>query len=236
MWEFVDHVVYINLDKRTDRNARMKQFFKDGQIPDEKVSRFSAIRDTPGILGCMRSHIGALSLAIQNKWKNVLILEDDVAWNHFEKNYKELEQIVNIPNWDVCMLGGLFAETNENRIRSAIYAHAYIVNHHYYTKLLAHFQEGLRLKRSHAGATEVFHNDVYWIKLQINDTWIGVLGSLCIQTVGFSDTHNRSLINGIGDSEGVLFAKRCRQMFQSGVIIGVMPKTFSLFGFKQLPR
>ena len=184
----------------------------------------------------MKSHIGALLLAIQNKWKNVLILEDDVAWNRFETNYKELERLVKIPKWDVCMLGGLFADKDGNRVLSAIYAHAYLVNSHYYSKLLAHFQEGLQLKLSHYGMTDVFHNDVYWIKLQTRDRWLGVFDCLCVQRSGFSDTHNRSLINNIHDPEGVLFAKRCRQMFESGVIVGVVPKTFSLFRVKQLPR
>lgn len=242
MWEFVDHVVYINLDKRTDRNARMKQFFKDGQIPDEKVSRFSAIQDTVGAVGCLKSHIGVLELAIQNKWKNVLILEDDVAWNKFEQNYKILESLVKFPKWDVCMLGGWFAETYGFKVLSAICGHAYLVNAHYYSTILANFQEGLKLKLMYRGCTQIFHNDVYWIKLQLRDHWYGVLENLCVQIENYSDIQRKRerTKTSVPDPEAILFTKECRRMFQTGLITGIVPIkldfTKSLFGFKQLPR
>ncbi|NDB81832.1 MAG: glycosyl hydrolase family 25, partial [Alphaproteobacteria bacterium] len=44
MWEFVDKVIYINLDHRQDRRDIMKLFFEKGQIPEDKIVRFPAIK------------------------------------------------------------------------------------------------------------------------------------------------------------------------------------------------
>jgi glycosyl transferase family 25 len=90
MWEFIDKVIYINLDHREDRRKIMDTFFEKGNIPTEKIVRFSAIRAKKGV-GCLRSHAGALSMAKENGWKNVLILEDDLEWLDFENGYKQLE-------------------------------------------------------------------------------------------------------------------------------------------------
>lgn len=50
MWEFVDKIVYINLDHREDRRTIMNTFFDKGNIPEEKIHRFSAVKDLNGII------------------------------------------------------------------------------------------------------------------------------------------------------------------------------------------
>jgi hypothetical protein len=38
MWDFVDKVIYINLDHRQDRRDIMTKFFENAKIPLEKVN------------------------------------------------------------------------------------------------------------------------------------------------------------------------------------------------------
>ena len=103
-FRFVEHVVYINLDHRTDRleqvTAELAPYF-----PPEKVTRFSAIQLDRGALGCTLSHIAVLELAKAKGWKNVLVLEDDAMWKaeQFEEAYATLDRLASNP-YDAIML------------------------------------------------------------------------------------------------------------------------------------
>ena len=70
----MEHIVYINLEKRSDRREEIENELNDFQLHYE---RFEAIHDNPGILGCTKSHLRVLKLAKERGWKYVLILEDD---------------------------------------------------------------------------------------------------------------------------------------------------------------
>lgn len=206
MWEFIDKIVYINLDHREDRRQIMQKLFDEGQIPPEKIHRFSAIKHKFGIVGCSMSHISVLKLAKEQKWKNVLIMEDDLTWKDFEENYKQLE---TLPEFDVCMIGGQYLEKSNLKVTGAFYTNAYIVSSHYYDTLLDNFETGLSLKLDKKmfsfGSLEkknkLYENmvnedywnclDVYWIKLQLRDNWIGI--SMIEQVPTYSDLYNKDV-------------------------------------------
>ena len=97
MFEFIEKVVYINLEHRKDRKeeteAELLKYF-----PAEKVVRFDAINQKPGSFGCCKSHIAVLEMAKENKWKNVLIVEDDASWDpRFDAQYLILEELIKNP-------------------------------------------------------------------------------------------------------------------------------------------
>lgn len=182
MWEFLDGVVYINLDKRTDRREHMEKMTK--LLPN--VHRFSAIEYNPGYIGASKSHIGALKLAIEKRWKNVLILEDDAEWNEFEKGYSKLETLVS-KNYDIIMLGSGCASYDENmKLFSAQSACGYLVNSSYIPKLLETFEEGLEQLIS---TNDVYHYalDMYWKRIQPPDNWFVIIPSLVYQMPSYSD-------------------------------------------------
>lgn len=199
MWEFIDKVIYINLDNREDRRIIMKRFFQEGQIPSEKILRFSAIRNTPGIVGCAQSHIAVLKLAKANNWNSILILEDDIEWKSFSENYQKLKDIIHNP-FDVCILSGYYIHTEDIRVLKSYTTGAYIIKSHYYDKLIDCFEESLRnllkpsklsfqnLNRSKKIMNDhANHFDVYWNKLQIKDNWIGIIPSMATQIESYSD-------------------------------------------------
>ena len=198
MWEFVDKIVYINLDHRNDRRTSMEKFFEAGKIPQEKVMRFSAIQHEVGPVGAYMSHIAVVKLAKSNAWKRVLILEDDILWKNFESDYERLCKLIESPGWDVCMLGGVYIDTSPPKINASFSGYSYIVQSHYYDALLNNMEEGLRKRFEFANQkqtlsfrpknnTEYLHRlknnwyalDVYWMKLQIRDNWIGMIEPMC---------------------------------------------------------
>ena len=74
--DFIDAIVYINLDKRPDRRQHIEDELKKFESLDsQKVHRFTAIPERD--VGCLKSHLGVLKLAKTENWTNVLILEDD---------------------------------------------------------------------------------------------------------------------------------------------------------------
>jgi glycosyl transferase family 25 len=208
MWEFIDKIIYINLDHREDRRNIMKTFFEKAEIPTDKIIRFSAIKRIRGSLGCLESHTAALRMAKQNSWKNVLILEDDLEWLDLKEGYSKLEELTQKPDWDVIMLTGWFWKYDFPRIYNANNAGAYLVNSSYYDKLLQNREFSLRKLTRGIGFdfnNKIYDADNFWKKLQSTDNWYAVYPCICRQVDGYSD-HCRqeikaSLVYGIGTLE-----------------------------------
>jgi len=208
MWEFVDKFIYINLDSRQDRREIMQKFFDEGKIPPEKIERFSAIRRDKPQLGCLESHTEVLRIAKRNRWKNVLILEDDMEWLNFEDGYKKLEEFIKL-EWNVILLVGWYVVYDFPRIFSSRNAGAYLVNSLYYDTLLSNRETALaKMKQRYIGFKvniNKFDNDYYWTELQKNDIWYGIYPCMCRQVDGFSDHCKRhveaSLVHGIATPE-----------------------------------
>jgi glycosyl transferase family 25 len=184
-WNFIDKVVYINLDKRTDRNEHMNSMTS---VFSNKVMRFSGIEYDIGSIGCTKSHIAVLEMAIRNNWKNVLILEDDATWNKLEEGYVKLETLVNT-NYDVIVLGGTFVNRNGNRLISCKTTVGYLVSSKYFNTLLENFKDGLKkLEETHN--YELFTVDSYWSKLQQTDNWFIITPCLIYQRPDYSNICN----------------------------------------------
>jgi glycosyl transferase family 25 len=184
-WDFIEKVVYINLDYRTDRNENMKRVLN--VFDSDKVIRFSGIKHSPGNIGCLKSHIAVLKMALDHKWKNVLILEDDVEWNKYTQGYNRLLQLIR-NNYDVIMLGGGSAVFDEpsSKLYSAQCASSYLVNSEYIPTLLEKFQYGLNRLIETGNAYEYMH-DMVWKTLQAKDNWYFIHPCLMYQTPGYSD-------------------------------------------------
>jgi glycosyl transferase family 25 len=219
MWGFVDKVVYINLDHRQDRRDTMMKFFQEGGIPSEKIIRFPAIRHEIGMIGCGQSHIGVLRMAKEKGWGNILVLEDDIEWIDFKESYLKLESLVSSQTWDVCMLTGRYLNVQDVKVNIALHTNAYIVAKHYVPTLLDNFETGQRKllepfrlpfqkinMKQRAMADHIHHIDVYWCKLQKEDTWICMNPQMCSQTESYSDINGAvmKVPNGVINETSVL--------------------------------
>lgn len=79
--EMIDHIYYINLEHRKDRNQEILEEIKLLDPDLKKTTRVDAIKNEDGRIGCGKSHILALKLAEEKNYQNVLILEDDFVFD-----------------------------------------------------------------------------------------------------------------------------------------------------------
>ena len=191
-FDFIEKVIYINLEKRTDRKESIEKELLL-YFPPEKIIRFNAISENPGYIGCSKSHIGAIKLAIKNNWNNCLIVEDDMIWNDFDKGYSILTQLIK-NKFDIILFGATYFSFNPKtlRLNYGRSRTAYLISQHYYKVLLKNFEEGLNeliTKKIYSS----YGGDVYWRKLQEKDNWFIVSPALSIQKNDYSDIQNRNV-------------------------------------------
>lgn len=142
-----DAILYMNLEYRVDRKKNMlKELNKLSHITTN-IHRIDAVLEKwCGHLGCGKSHVKALELAIENNWGSVLILEDDVEFVEDLSNLNKIDKI----EWDVMMLGyghKHLSDCDHEFLKKPTYttcAHAYIVRNHYYKTLLNNFKDAVK--------------------------------------------------------------------------------------------
>lgn len=196
---YFDGIVYINLDHRTDRNILIQAELKKMRIHPEKIFRIKGHFDElNGSKGCVQSHIDALEFALQKKWKNILILEDDCEFvvdtrtsNTYINNFLNYFQ----KDWDVFFLGTrvkYFLPTshpNYVKVQFSMRAHAYVVNGSYLTKLRDHYTSTLADLKNDLFFTSSLHKalDRRWVDLQLADRWYAGKEMIAYQRNSFSD-------------------------------------------------
>jgi hypothetical protein len=125
--DFFDRSYIINLPERRDRRRLVEQELKKFKVsfPSNKVLVFPAIKPTEkdefpsiGAKGCFLSHLAILTEARDQHLKNVLIMEDDLA---FSKRLVEYQAIVIAElqrlEWDIVYLGHTVPISSETAIR-----------------------------------------------------------------------------------------------------------------------
>ena len=108
--DFFERIIYINLDRRTDRRTESEAEFSKHRLAVERfpavdgVDQLPAGKLTRGEIGCRLSHLEVLKIAAQCS-RPVLILEDDVE---FHGQFIDIfsNHIGGLPPWDLLYLGG----------------------------------------------------------------------------------------------------------------------------------
>lgn len=179
----MERILYINLDHRTDRRESIESV-----LTGFKYERIPAIKHQHGYIGAYLSHIKALEHAISKNYRHVLIIEDDMLWNDFDKNYAKLKVLMS-KHYDVIVLGGILVshDPSTHKLYQCNSAGAYLVNGRYMRKLLQHFQRGLM------NFNKTFKSgyllDVYWHALQKSDTWY--ILPMCYSNEDYSDVSGK---------------------------------------------
>lgn len=192
----IDKIFYINLEKRTDRKEQIENQLNNFGLEYE---RFNAIY-MPGYgdVGCALSHLEVLRIAKERNYKNILILEDDFEFlvdkNTFESLLNEFYS-KNI-NYDVLFLSYNVirgTETEYNFIEKGLEvqtASGYIVNSHYYDKLINLLEYScpiLQSTRKHW----IYANDQIWKQFQEKDNWYYFIPRIGKQSDGYSNLAGR---------------------------------------------
>jgi glycosyl transferase family 25 len=189
MFDVIQHVVYINLDERTDRRTHIEGQLRRAFSP-ERIQRFPAIKAAKGAVGCSRSHIAVLELAKANGWPNVLIVEDDFTWNNFDKGAPVLEALLAKPFDVIVLCGAYVACYPDGRLQSCQTTTAYVAAQEYYDTLITNYKEGLALFER-TGDYPKYALDQYWKRLQTVGRWYIVRPNLGFQLPGYSNVEEK---------------------------------------------
>ena len=194
-----DKIIYINLEKRKDRNKSVLNELKLKDVNDSRIFRLNArIDEFNGARAAVNSHIEALNYAIEKNFEKVLILEDDVSFysdkDFFNKTVKDFfNNFEN--NWDVFLVGAqlsLCEKTKHSdyvRVKIAQHAHAYAVNKKYLKVLRNCFIDAYNsMLQDLLFIQSISKNtDQAWKALQIKDKWYMPKINLAIQNDEYSD-------------------------------------------------
>lgn len=180
--EYIDTFYFINLDRRTDRLKEIMTELKKMEIPIEKTIRVQGFDNKIGILGCVKSHIQAVSHFIESGKEHCMIFEDDFEFTETkEKVYEVLKGIFTCSvKFDCLMLAGenncVWAEPIQNtylqRLFFATSPSCYVITKKYAPELLHNLSEGAAKQEKWINAfgepENAFNNDYYWIYEQIS--------------------------------------------------------------------
>ena len=188
----VDMTIYINLSCRTDKRDHIENELTKYGLPFERYDAF----EYPDFraYGCAMSHLGVLKQARNSGYKNVLIMEDDFVFSLSKEAIEQqlTEMFTFNPDFDVCMLSYNLQQSSETdnpsiyKILEAQSGAGYIVQQHYYDKLISIFENANKLlleTREHW----LYMNDQSWKPLQLTDNWYCFKDRSGHQLPGFSD-------------------------------------------------
>jgi len=197
MEEFIPHIFYINLDKRTDRLQEIENELKTHGL-FHLAERFPAVHvPDQGILGCGMSHLQVLKLAKERNYKQVLILEDDFTFLVSKEELQaELKQFfeTNI-RFDVLMLSYHIQSSVAtpfpfvNKVLEVQTASGYLVHESFYDTLINLYEEAVPLLKS-TRAHWLYANDMVWKRLQPSSDWYALTTRCGKQRNGYSNNSN----------------------------------------------
>jgi len=198
----LDAIIYINLENRTDRKDLLLKELEKLNTDMSKVHKVCGVFiPKNGHKGCVQSHILALNMIKMNKWKRVLILEDDAE---LEMPPDAVNNLINQtldsldkehPEWDVIMLGSAYKTIDKTvpaisldietldgpiipiqiqKLHTATTATSYIVKDRYVDSILNLFgncNENMKHDKLTGNNFEEWALDQKWMELQRKDNW-----------------------------------------------------------------
>ena len=191
----IKHAFYINLESRTDRKTHVEEQLKNVGI---KAERFNAIKLADGAVGCSMSHLKCLEKAKKEGWNHLLIIEDDIQFlkvNQFKRNLNKF--LKTYKNWDVCMIAGNvvppYTEVDNYciKINNCQTTTSYLVNGHYYDKLISNIKEGIQLLMKYPEHRRIYAIDKHWFELQEKDNWYLIIPLTVVQREDYSDIEKK---------------------------------------------
>jgi glycosyl transferase, family 25 len=197
-FNWIDKIIYINLEKRPDRRLFLLKEFKRVGVPANKLLRIDAVLDEKrGAIGCTKSHIAALTYAIENKLNNVLVLEDDVNFiPNINTVYNTLLAIEKLKDtFDIIQLTAFDIKERTpytsllDKCNYCTMGTGYIVNKNFMEKLRRNMSEGV--KKLEETNENKYTMDHYWSSLQPKSKWYTLCQRIIYQRKSYSDNEKR---------------------------------------------
>jgi glycosyl transferase family 25 len=190
-----EHTIFINLESRVDRHMQIKQELQRWGI-NEPI-RFNAVKMAEGAIGCSMSHIKCLELAKERDYPHVFICEDDMCCIDIPTMMRKMEWFYETYGttdaWDVLIVSGNngppYKQVDDGllQVYNCQAATGYIVQRHYYDKIIANFREGLAGLIREPKQKPLYAVDMYWKHLQKKDRWFAMTPFTVVQRPSYSD-------------------------------------------------
>ena len=143
-WKYFDRFYCISINERTDRRAAAKVQFEKVGLAD-KVE-FVIVNKHPHNCeeGIYESHMACLKKGLQAGADNMVIFEDDILFDRFNRANIEncVDFLEGIKQWDAFFFGCLVSDSKKTQSKSVIkikyrcLAHAYAVNRRFAESLI----------------------------------------------------------------------------------------------------
>lgn len=196
----IEHLYYINLDKRTDRNEHIiKNVLPKINLPNNIITRVSAVDKTHEsnshlrATGCTMSHLKVYEDVLKCGYKYFVVLEDDfnmvISSREFENRMKRLFE--QFPNFLVCQIAfnekyGVVERVDDifMRGKNIQTMSGYVMSSAFCSKLVPVYRDSIdKIRQGHSSAK--YACDQIWKQFQVPDTWI--LTRCGIQLDSYSD-------------------------------------------------
>jgi hypothetical protein len=196
--ELLGGMVYINLDKRTDRREEFESEIV--KIGLENIRRFPGIIKSHGFIGCGYAHAEVVNQS--RGLKNVLIFEDDFTFLvEPEEFWNALEDAMKEP-YDVIMFGCNLMESEPYpanpklvRVLKGSTGSAYLINGHMIDKIADLLQDAaIKLEQTHQHW--LYQNDAAWFPLQKEGLWLTFAKRIGKQRASYSDNSEMFMDRG----------------------------------------
>lgn len=188
-------IIYINLEKRKDRNLNIT--YQLDKLDFKNTQRFNAFELNNPALGCSMSHLKCLEIAKTNNYEYVFICEDDIDFTNPSLLISNVNSFLNLNiNWDVLIIGGNnmlpYVPVNDYciQVMNCQTTTGYIVNKKYYDKLIQNYKEGIQLLIKNPENPN-YRIDKYWLHLQNNDKWYMIIPPSVAQIQDYSDIEKK---------------------------------------------
>jgi GR25 family glycosyltransferase involved in LPS biosynthesis len=164
------------------------------------ITRFNAIKNANGRIGCSLSHLKCIQLAKEANWESVMILEDDILFLLPDESIENANNFfLNKKNkWDVLLLAGnnlppftTNADGLSIQVTHCQTTTGYIVKRHYYDTLISNIKEGITKLMREPEHHYYFAIDKYWLQLQKQDRWMLLIPIIVVQKPDYSDIEKR---------------------------------------------
>jgi GR25 family glycosyltransferase involved in LPS biosynthesis len=203
--EYFDKIYCINLDKRTDRWEECQKIFSKHGLEVERFSAIDGSKENYNLgypydneLAGAISHTKVIEKAKNLKFKNVLILEDDVDFiplleETFSKVIEELPK-----NYDGILFGGNhvggFRQSTENivKINRSYALHAYGLNSESFEFTINYMNNKIKntINKGKESIKTSVAADFFMADLHSMGNWYCFRPHLAWQRSGFSDIQN----------------------------------------------